>query len=252
MFAALILLSFLIEYYYVGFPRRTDDLYFYVPYMRKKVTAPDRGMTGILYDYQGLYDLFFNLFTLILVVSFVLEKTENRVANFLLFVLLFLCVRFEIPKNQIWFDMNFLDEPESHYYHFKLENMDVVNQVIDYATKEGNLVPIMASQICSGGVLINRPFVKVKDNVFSYELNEMSDKAILQRILYRYEPGLPEIEGDYIQDCPSIEDREVEYMILGAKYKWNLETGAGYWGGKIMKIDNCRVFKIHYDWLKVR
>ena len=165
-------------------------------------------------------------------------------------VIMMICVIAEIPKNQTWYSMNYSNEFSSHLNHANSLDVLVINELMDYAKEEDNSTPIIASQIYSSGALTDGVLINIKDNLYTYDLYDQSDDATLQRILYRNEPGLPEIKEDYLKACPLLRDKNVQYTIIDAQYNWELESGIGYCGEKIIEVENYRVFKMHYDWLQ--
>ncbi|MCH1940235.1 hypothetical protein [Holdemania massiliensis] len=200
--------------------------------------------------YFRLYDLFFNFATIIFGITVAITYFEQKNIRIALMFILFICVIFEIPKNQTWYSMNYSNDFASHLNHADSLDVSVINELMDYAKEENNTTPIIASQIYSSGALTDRVLINVKDNIYKYDLSDDSDEAILQRVLYRNEPGLPEIKEDYLKACSLLRDKKVQYTVIDAQYNWELESGIGYCGEKIFEKENYRVFKMHYDWLQ--
>lgn len=200
--------------------------------------------------YFRLYDLFFNFATIMFGLTLIISKFKSQKIRNGFMIAMLICVIAEIPKNQTWYNMNYSNDFSTHLNHANSLDVSVINELMDYAVEENNNNPIIASQIYSSGALTNNVLINVKDNLYTYELSDDSDDAILQRILYRNEPGLPEIKEDYLQACPLLRDKEVQYMVIDAQYNWELESGIGYCGEKIFEKENYRVFKMHYDWMQ--
>lgn len=200
--------------------------------------------------YFRLYDLFFNFATIMFGLTVTISNFKSIKIRNAFMVIMMICVIAEIPKNQTWYSMNYSNEFSSHLNHANSLDVLVINELMDYAKEEDNSTPIIASQIYSSGALTDGVLINIKDNLYTYDLYDQSDDAILQRILYRNEPGLPEIKEDYLKACPLLRDKNVQYTIIDAQYNWELESGIGYCGEKIIEVENYRVFKMHYDWLQ--
>lgn len=205
-------------------------------------------ITGIVYF--RLYDLFFNFVTILFGIVLLFGIIRNPYLKFSMILTLSIGILFEIPKNQTWYSMNYSNDFASHLNHANSLDVSVINELMDYAEEENNPTPIIASQIYSSGALTDRVLINVKDNIYKYELSDDSDEATLQRILYRNEPGLPEIREDYLKACTLLRDKKVQYTVIDAQYNWELESGIGYCGEKIFEKENYRIFKMHYDWLQ--
>lgn len=198
--------------------------------------------------YFRIYDLFFNFLILYLILCFPQEYMSNKMVVAYLFCISIVFMN-EIPKNQTWtYFREDGDKNYSYIYHSPVREIEVLEELQKNYIKDNQNVAI-ASQIYSTEALTSAKVRNIKENLMTFAELDDSQEAILQRMLYRNEPGLPEITENYDNVCGYLEEKDIQYAILDAQYNWKLETGIGYCGKKIFEIDNYRVFEMHYEWM---
>lgn len=228
---------------YLAFHIITILLTFFNPWV---ITFVMSYMTNVVYF--RIYDLFFNILTITLFLTYLLDNLNNKQA-ILTSIVIFILFAHKVERNQTWMFMGFNDDDYNPLYH--TNNLEI--EVLDRFKKEFLLdkdeTTIIASQIYSAESFTDANIKNVKNNLYSYG-DEKSNEAEFQRVFYRYEPGLEKIEGDYINACELAQEKNVEYVILDAQYNMELENGIGYCGDKVLEIGPYRVFEMHYDWLE--
>ncbi|NLP21493.1 MAG: hypothetical protein GX368_01555 [Erysipelotrichaceae bacterium] len=228
---------------YLAFHIITILLTFFNPWV---ITFVMSYMTNVVYF--RIYDLFFNILTITLFLTYLLDNLNNKQA-ILTSIVIFILFAHKVERNQTWMFMGFNDDDYNPLYH--TNNLEI--EVLDRFKKEFLLdkeeTTIIASQIYSVESFTDANIKNVKNNLYTYG-DEKSNEAEFQRVFYRYEPGLEKIEGDYINACELAQEKNVEYVILDAQYNMELENGIGYCGDKVLEIGPYRVFEMHYDWLE--
>jgi hypothetical protein len=228
---------------YLSFHIITMFLTFFNPWV---ITFVMTYMTDVVYF--RIYDLFYNILTITLFLTYLLDNLNNKQA-ILTSIVIFVLFTHKVERNQTWMFMGFNDDDYNPLYH--TNNLEI--EVLDKFKKEVLLgkegTTIIASHIYSSESFTDANIKNVKNNLYTYG-DERSNEAEFQRVFYRYEPGLEKIEGDYINACELAQEKNVEYVILDAQYNMELENGIGYCGDKVLEIGPYRVFEMHYDWLE--
>lgn len=228
---------------YISFNIITIFITFFNPWV---ITFVMTYMTNVVYF--RIYDLFFNILTIVLFTTYTLDNLNTKQA-IVASIMMFILYGNEVPKNQTWMFMGFNDEDYNPLYHvnnLEIEVLDKFKKEI-LINKEGPV--IIASQIYSAESFTDANIINIKANLYS-KGNEQSTEAEFQRVFYRYEPGLEKIEGDYINACELAQERNVEFVIIEAQYNMELEDGIGYCGDKVLEVGSYRIFEMHYDWLE--
>ena len=203
-------------------------------------------MTNVVYF--RIYDLFFNILTIILIMSYCFDSLNKQKA-IIAIILMFILFTNEVPKNQTWMLMGFKEETYNPLYHLKQLEIDVLSKFEKEILNGRSETTIIASQIYSSEAFTNANIKNVKDNLYKYG-DDPSEEAEFQRIFYRQQPGLEVVKGDYLKACELAQKRNVEFVIIEAQFNPDLEDGIGYCGQKVLEVENYRIFEMHYDWLE--
>lgn len=201
--------------------------------------------TGLVYF--RIYDLIFNLLTIMIILLFTLNKIKNTGISILF--IMWTAIIFVFHSFGITNYINKTNEKFSPMYHTSSIEIDLLDKFNkEYWINDEKPIKI-AQQIYSPWVLTNENVEFLIDNFYDYTIDE-STETQFQKIFFRNMPGVDPIKGDYLKVCELSKEREIDYFIIDAQYNNELENGLGYCADLLFEYENYRVFEAHYDWLE--
>ncbi|MEF9919516.1 MAG: hypothetical protein RR945_01610 [Erysipelotrichaceae bacterium] len=201
--------------------------------------------TGIVYF--RIYDLFFNLTTVFIILLFVMSKLPKK-SSVVFIVICFVLFNFHNDKLRIKSTLRLNDPSYSHIYHNSKIDIEIIDKLYkEYIVNEEKPVNV-AQQIYMPNILTDYPINFIVDSIYRFNGND-SDEDEFQRIFYRNGPGIDELSADYMQACLLSRDRDVKYFIIDAQFNSELENALGYCAELLFEVENYRVFVARYNWM---
>lgn len=194
--------------------------------------------------YFRIYDLFFNILTLFVFFNFLLLSFP-KVPRYLCALVMMILFSNTVLDNQTWIFMKNSDDFNAIYHVNELE-INVLNRFYKEVLHNSKEQVIVASQIYSTEAFTEANVKNVKANLYTYG-DDDSDEAVFQRIFYRYEIGLEEMNEHFDRTCELAYKKGVQYIIVEAQYNPFLEYAIGNCSTRVLEEKNYRIFRMNEE-----